>query len=370
MIADTFDSSQRSGPVCAQDEGLTNAVRITVIGDRFMRPGYFSEALQQALPDRDLVITELELPFPDEPMISGHPGGALEALKEFQGDPEMIFAAVGDAAILVNHLAPLSGAMIERLSKLDLVAMARGGAVNIDMQAARRRGLKVVNAPGRNASAVAEFTIGAILAETRHIRRGHEALRAGHWRGDLYRADVTGREISELTVGVVGYGAIGHRVVRLLSAFGAKILVTDPYVALSSADLAAGVEQVDASALWERSDVITLHARLTDETRNLVNRETLAKVKPGAFLINTARGPMVEPEALIQALDDGRLAGAMLETFPEEPVLPGHPLLSHEKITVTPHIAGASLQTIRHTAAMVAEEVRRHLQGQEPLNPL
>ena len=117
-----------------------------------------------------------------------------------------------------------------------------GGPVNIDMAAARARKIRVVNTPGRNGSAVAEFTIGAILTETRNIRRGHESLRSGEWRGDLYRADLTGEELSEMTVGVIGYGHVGTKVVKFLKAFGCRILVCDPYVQLSRADREDGVE--------------------------------------------------------------------------------------------------------------------------------
>ena len=131
--------------------------------------------------------------------------------------------------------------MLDRLPGLKLIAVSRGGPVNIDMAAARERGVLVVNTPGRNASAVAEFTIAAILAETRLIRAGHEALRQGVWRGDLYRADLTGTELSELTVGLIGYGLIGTRVVKLLKPFGCRILVADPYVPLSPEDIADGV---------------------------------------------------------------------------------------------------------------------------------
>ena len=134
--------------------------------------------------------------------------------------------------------------MMDRLPKLKFVAVSRGGPVNIDMKAARERGITVVNTPGRNASAVAEFTIGAILAETRNITRGHDALRRGEWRGDLYRADLAGEELSEMTVGLIGYGEVGRRVVQLLKAFGCRILVSDPYVQLSADDLHDGVIQM------------------------------------------------------------------------------------------------------------------------------
>ena len=209
--------------------------------------------------------------------------------------------------------------MMARLPRLALVAVSRGGPVNIDMAAARARKIRVVNVPGRNASAVAEFTIGAILSETRLIRAGHEALRRGDWRGDLYRADRTGRELNEMTVGVIGYGNIGTRVVTLLRAFGCRILVADPYVQLKPEDAAAGVTQVTLEDLLEESDLVTLHARVTEETTGFIDAAAFARMRPGAVFVNTARGPMVDYDALYEALASGHLGGAMLETFAVEP---------------------------------------------------
>jgi D-3-phosphoglycerate dehydrogenase len=249
------------------------------------------------------------------------------------------------------------------------VAVSRGGPVNIDTKAARDAGVRVVNTPGRNASAVAEFTIGAILAETRLIRVGHEALRKGEWRGDLYRADRTGRELSEMTVGVVGYGNIGTKVVRLLRAFGTKVLVHDPYVQLSAEDRNAGVEHVSLDELLKRSDVVTLHPRVTDETKNMMNAETFAQMKPGAIFVNTARGPLCDYDALYENLVNGHLASAMLETFAVEPVPEDWPLLELPNVTLTPHIAGASVRTVTYAAEMAAEEVRRYIAGLPPVNP-
>ena len=271
---------------------------------------------------------------------------------------------MGDAEILVNHLAPLSGEMLDALPALRLVAVARGGPVNIDMAAARERHVQVVNVPGRNASAVAEFTIGAILSETRLIRAGHEALRRGEWRGDLYRADRTGRELSEMTVGVVGYGAVGSRVVRLLLAFGTRLMVADPYVQLSAEDRAAGVVHVGLDALLSESDIVSLHARVTPETTGMMDAQAFAAMRRGAVLVNTARGPLVDYDALHAALADRHLGGAMLDTFAVEPVPPDWPLLALPNVTLTPHIAGASVKTVTYAARQVAEEVRRYLRGE------
>jgi D-3-phosphoglycerate dehydrogenase len=342
--------------------------KIAIIGDRFMLPEVFREKIEAGV-EVPLDIRTREDAWPDEPMEHGYARAGMDGLKEYFGDPDSVVAFVGDAEILVTQLAPLSAGMMDRLPALRLVAVSRGGPVNIDMGAARARGITVVNTPGRNATAVAEFAIGAILAETRMIRVGHEALRRGEWRGDLYRADRTGRELNEMTVGVIGYGNIGTKVVRLLRAFGAKVLVCDPYVQLSADDRSAGVEHVALAALLERSDVVTLHPRVTAETTGMIDAGALARMKPDAILINTARGPLVDYDALYAALVSGRLAGAMLETFAVEPVPADWPLLQLPNVTLTPHIAGASVRTVTHAAEQAAEEVRRYLAGLPPLNP-
>jgi D-3-phosphoglycerate dehydrogenase len=342
--------------------------KITIIGDRFMLPEVFKAEIEKACGD-GLDIRTQQTAWPDEPMEHGYAVDGMDGLKEYFGKPDEVVDFIGDSEIFVTQLSPLSDGMMKRLPNLKLVAVSRGGPVNIDMAAARRNGITVVNTPGRNASAVAEFTIGAILAETRLIRVGHEALRSGEWRGDLYRADRTGRELNEMTVGIVGYGNIGTKVVKLLKAFGCKILVSDPYVQLSAEDRNSGVELVALDDLLKRSDVVTLHSRVTEETRHIINRDTLAMMKPDALFVNTARGPLVDYDALYEALIDGKLGGAMLETFAVEPVPADWPLLQLPNVTLTPHIAGASVRTVTYAAEQAAEEVRRFIAGQPPLNP-
>src|SRR2546430_2775460 len=252
---------------CARGAAMSSS--IAIVGDRFMLPSVFAERIAAAC-GNGVNIRTLEQPWPDEPMEHGYAGSPLDGLKEFMGHPDDVAAFIGDAALLVTHLAPISRPMLERLPGLRFIAVSRGGPVNIDLKAARDHNVLVVNTPGRNASAVAEFTVGAILAETRLIRSGHEALRAGEWRGDLYRADRTGRELGEMTVGIVGYG---------------------------------------------------------------------------------------------------RLGGAALDTSAVEPPPPDWPLLQLPSVTLTPHIAGASVRTVTVAADQVAEEVRRFLAGERPLNP-
>jgi D-3-phosphoglycerate dehydrogenase len=341
---------------------------VAIIGDHFMLPEVFSEKLTQACGDTVSIRTRKDN-WPDQPMEHGYAVTGMDGLKEYFGSADDVVDFVAGSEILVTQLAPMSRGMLERLPGLKMIAVSRGGPVNIDMAAAHDHGVLVVNTPGRNASAVAEFTIGAILAETRKIRLGHEALRQGQWRGDLYRADVTGRELNELTVGVVGYGNIGTRVVKLLRAFGARVLVHDPYIQLAPEDAAAGVELVGFDQTLAQSDVVSMHARVTAETTRMMDAGAFARMKPGALFVNTARGPLCDYDALYHALTDGGLGSAMLETFATEPVPADCPLLQLPNVTLTPHIAGASVRTVTYAAEQAAEEVRRFLAGEPARNP-
>ncbi|WP_298984466.1 2-hydroxyacid dehydrogenase [uncultured Roseibium sp.] len=341
---------------------------VAIIGDRFMGSSVFEREILASCGDR-VTCKCIDLAWPDEPMEHGYATPGLEGLKEYMGTPELVLDHLQDAQVLVTHLAPVSVGVLEAAPNLKLVGVSRGGPVNIAMDEARERGVLVVNTPGRNASAVAEFTIGAIIAETRNITKGHDSLRKGDYRGDLYRADIVGNELSDMCIGVIGYGNVGTRVVKLLRAFGSKILVTDPYVQLSVEDSQDGVEQVALDRLLSESDVVTLHPRVTKETTGMIGKDQFAAMKPGAVVINTARGPLMDYQALFEALSSGQLGGAMLETFAVEPTDPNDPLLQLPNVTLTPHIAGASQKTVKIAAQRIAEEIRRWISDEPPLSP-
>ncbi len=342
--------------------------KVSIIGDRFMLSDMFESALQQRCRDFSLHIRKHDLAWPDQHMEHGYAVAGMDGLKEYVGSMDETVALAASAEIVITQLAPFSDAIMQQLPDLKLIAVSRGGPVNIDMKAARERGIKVVNTPGRNASAVAEFTIGMILAENRNITKGHDALRKGEYRGDLYRADVTGRELNEMTVGIIGYGQVGTRVVKLLKAFGCRILVCDPYVQLTAQDLNDGVVQCSLETLLAESDVVSLHPRVTAETTNMINAQSLRQMKKDAILVNTARGPLMDYDALFEVMKSGHLRGAALETFAIEPVPPDLALLQLPNVTLTPHIAGASVRTVTYAAGLAADAVHRYLSGAPLLN--
>src|ERR671936_130080 len=188
-------------------------------------------------------------------------------------------------------------------------------------------------------------------------------LSEGAWRGDYYAWDRAGLELGGTTVGLIGYGAIGRRVARLLHAFGAEILVADPY--LDGAEIEVG-ERVEVSELLERSQVVSLHARLSEETRGMIGRAEIARMPRGSVLVNTARGELLDTAALCDALDSGHLAAPALDVFDQEPLPGDSRLLRTPRLVATPHLAGATRQTARRAARIAAEEVARYASG-EPL---
>ncbi|RIK36534.1 MAG: oxidoreductase, partial [Chloroflexi bacterium] len=189
----------------------------------------------------------------------------------------------------------------------------------------------------------------------------------GIWQGELYRYDRTGRELRGQTIGLIGFGAIAQGLAPYLKPFEMRILVHDPYVHPARL-IELGVEPVSLATLLRASDIVSIHARVTPETTGMMGAAEFAQMKPGAFFINTARGPLVDYDALYQALASGRLAGAGLDTFAEEPPPPDWPLLKLPNVTLTPHIAGASKESAQRGAEAVAQDIANFVAGRPLVN--
>lgn len=259
--------------------------------------------------------------------------------------PGHILEQATDAQILVVHFTPVSGEILASLPQLKIIGAARAGVENIDLEAADQRGVLVFNVTGRNAEAVSDFTIGLMLAESRNIARSHAALLKGSWRKQFVNTPYSG-VLRDKTVGLVGYGQIGRLVAGKLKGFGMRIVVYDPY-APQDLILQDGCRTADISDLFEKSDFISLHARLTAETRHLVNAELIAAMKPSAYLINTARAGLLDHAALSAALAQKRIGGAALDVYELEPLPPDSPLLQLDNVTLTSHLAGVTQDTYR-----------------------
>lgn len=276
--------------------------------------------------------------------------------------PDALLAGTADARVLVVQFAPVAGHTLERLPALRVIGVLRGGCENVDVQAATRRGIAVLNTPGRNARAVAECTVGLMLAEIRNLARSHAALMAGQWRREFPNHSAI-PELHGKTVGLIGYGAVGRLVAHYLIAFGSRVVVCDPYLE----EVPAPVERVELDTLLEQSDLVSLHARLTSANHGLIGAKQLARMKPTAVLVNTARSGLVDETALIDALRRRTIMGAALDVFDHEPLAPDHPLLALDNVTVTPHLAGSSIDAFHGSPGLMAERLANLLAGRQNL---
>ena len=276
--------------------------------------------------------------------------------------PDELTAGADEFDVLVTHFAPVAASFIEAAARLKVIGVLRGGTENVDVPAATARGIAVFNTPSRNARAVAECTVGMILTEIRNLARSHAYLKQGDWRRTFPNSDAI-PELLGKTVGLVGYGAVGRLVAGYLDAFGSRIVAFDPYC---DAD-PAPAELVDLETLMAGSDVVSIHARLTDETHHLVGEKEIRLMKPTAILVNTARSGLVDEQALTAALTERRIMGAALDVFDTEPLPPDHPLLKLENVTLTPHLAGSTRDAFGNSPVLFAENLGRLLDGETRL---
>jgi D-3-phosphoglycerate dehydrogenase / 2-oxoglutarate reductase len=343
-------------------------MRVLAAGDHFVRPDLIESALRRALPEehaRELDVVPLTLPWPHEPF--GPVAGVLEA----SGTEDQMIDALDGAEICVTQMGPFTERIFAARPDLRMVAVSRGGPVNVDLAAATRHGVAVSFAPGRNATAAAEFAIGMMLAAMRRVPTADAELRRHVWRGDFYAYEESGSELDGAVVGLVGYGAIGRIVARVLGAFGARVLVSDPYADPVMAR-AEGVELVDLDDLLRRSEVVSLHARLTEETHHLLDAERLALLPRGAVLVNTARGGLLDYAPLPALLGSGALGALALDVYDLEPPPDDWPLHKAPNVVMAPHLAGATKQTAHRAAAITAAETARFVRGERlahPANP-
>lgn len=260
--------------------------------------------------------------------------------------------------------------VFEKATKLKFLGVCRADVVYIDVKAATERGVLVVNTPGRNSVAVAELTVGLMLALLRNIPKAHQMVSSGNWVDPTTPYfSMRGVELSGKTIGIVGFGSIGRQVAKRLSAFETSILVYDPFLDPNKIK-EAGAKPVELNKLMQRSDIITLHCSTTPEAMGLISAERIALMKRTAYLINAANAFAIDNEAIIKALKEKRIAGAAFDVFENWPVRPDSPLLKMDNVVLTPHIGGATDETIMRHSQMIVDDIERFLKKERPKNLL
>ena len=259
---------------------------------------------------------------------------------------------------LLAGLDEIGAEVFEAASRLRVIARYGVGIDRIDLDAAAQHGVVVTTTPGANAAAVAELTLTLMLALCRELPRAEREVRDGGW------PTLAGRELGSMTVGLLGLGRVGRRVALLLRGHGAEILAHDPY-----AEPQPGMRMVGRDELVAASDILSLHVPATSETTGMVDRELLGKLRDGALLVNTARGALIDEDALLWALDEGPLAAAALDALAQEPPYAGHPLIGRADVIVTPHIGGQTAEARAAMARVAVDELLTVLDGHQPRFP-
>jgi D-3-phosphoglycerate dehydrogenase len=261
-------------------------------------------------------------------------------------------------ALLVRSETRVTAALLDAAPRLRVIGRAGAGVDTIDVAAATRHGIVVVNAPGGNAVAAAEHTLALVFALARRIAAADASMKRGQWARSAYM----GTELSGKTLGLIGLGRVGGEVARRALGLDMHVLVYDPYVPDDHARR-IGLEPVELDALLEASDFVSLHVPLTEATRGILGAERLARMKPGAFVVNCARAGLIDEAALLAALDAGRLAGAAIDVYSSEPVRADDPLPQHPKVVATPHLGASTVEAQANVAVQVANEVLAVLDG-------
>lgn len=277
--------------------------------------------------------------------------------------PAGLEKAVEDVDVLVVHFTVIPEKIINAAKNLKLIAVLRGGWENVNCAVASKRGIPVVNSPGRSGDAVSDFTVALMIAESKNLVRSSIALRQGLWQKEFHNWDYL-HNMRGQTVGIIGVGEVGRRVARKLQGFDVRLLAHDPFMPDAKVR-EAGCEPVDLTTLLKESDFVTLHLRFTEDTRHMIDEAELALMKPSAYLVNTARAGLVNEEALIEALRKKTIGGAAIDVFQEEPLPAESPFFELDNVTLTPHLAGTSADTMRNSFIILGEELERFFKNEE-----
>lgn len=336
-------------------------MKIVVVGDTLVSSDYMEEQAKLLLPDRQKEIIKYDWEMTSKEkfqqvMLNIEKNGPYaEAIPE-----DIEKTIIEDADIFIGHFCPLSGEILKKCRKLKLIGTCRGGVEHIDIDTATKMNIPVIHVI-RNAEPVAEFAIGLMIAESRNIARSYLGIKKGSWRKKFPNSKYTSC-LKDKKVGILGLGYIGKLVAKKLINLGVEVTGCDPYVSQDMLDSQGiKVKLVSLDELFSQSDIVSLHIRLTEETKNFVDINLLSKMKPGSYLINTARAGILDHDAIVKVLQENRIAGAAMDVFWDEPIKKEDPLLQLDNLTMTSHIAGDTVDAISKSPRLLINVMNEFL---------
>lgn len=277
----------------------------------------------------------------------------------FEYEPEFL-EELKDSEVILAHYSAVNEKLMKAIPNLKMIGVMRSGFENVDIEAANTRDIIVSNSPGRVGEPVADYALALMLAFNRRISR-HDMYHSKKYIRDV---SIVPPLMSEMTIGIVGLGIIGRQVAERLSGFGCNLITYDPYIDEKVA-AEMGVKSVSLNELMEKSDCITIHAKLTEETKEMIGKEEISLMKPTAFIVNTSRSRLIDENALVEALEKDKIRGAALDVYNSEPLPESSPFFKLDNVLLSPHIAGTAGNWTALTIKAMKEEVKNYLSGKE-----
>lgn len=337
-----------------------NSEKIILVGDAMIPPNLFEKPLPKVLGDYTASF-ESGYYESDWGKLQDRRLKVEQQGPEIEVVPEIVEQEGEDASMLMGLFVPISTKLLDAMPNLKIAGVCRAGIENVNLDAATNKGVLVFNVMGRNAEAVSDFAVGLLLAESRNIAKAHYSIVNGGWQKEFSNVSFV-PQIKGKKVGIAGFGYIGRLFAQKMSGWDCERLVYDPFVD-DEIIREAGCLPVDKETLFKEADYVSLHLRMTEATRDFVSKKELDLMKETAVLINTSRAGLVNQDALVDALENKRIAGAGIDVFPNEPVKQDNPLSKLDNVTLTTHIAGTTTETLTKSPELLMEDIKRFLDG-------
>lgn len=328
--------------------------KVVAIGDLFIQAAEYQSALA-AIP---VEFSSVDLPGTKDQQHTAQQVMEVNGPNSVEPD-QNVLSGVTYATIIAAHFAPMGKKLIDSARDLKLIAVARAGLENVDVQEATSHGIGVVPAFGRNANAVAELQIGLMLSETRNIARADQSIKAGGWRKEFPGTRI---EIGNATIGMIGFGHVGRAFATKLQGFNPNIIVFDPYANPTDLAFYKATKVESMQEVFKQSDFVVCQARLSAETERFINKKYFDLMKESAYFINVSRSRLVNTEDLIEALKSGKISGAGIDVFDHEPIEAGSPFRSLDNVTMTTHFGGDTEGTNTYSAKLCAGAIKTYLE--------